>query len=1008
MGSYLWELFLHAPLSLARQLSLENHFEQAQRWYHYLYDPRKEKPWTFSPFTDDIPSLHRILTDAQALEAWRNDPFDPHAIAVTRPSAYQQAIVLGYVANLVDWGDELFGRYTPESLSRAALLYEMAAELLGPRPVTLTAPGSRNAPDTYAGIKACIREDSWLIEYQAAIETRHLGLRLSPTHNPDRDQGERRLAPAPVFGDGLGISADDVAGVGDGWALGRLASRELGQSGQSPSSAAGGSARAPVTDDAARPTGGGEGALGTLRRVDRGGVVQFGADLWRQLTARTSPAAATADSGGESQPRPLLRRRAPRQPVFLVPRDEQLTRLWDRVDNRLANLRAGSDINGVRRALEAYEPPIDPGLLIAQRAAGVSLTQALEAVAGGAVPPYRFGHLLAKAQAAASAAAALGSSLQRALESRDAEQLAVLRVTHETNLITLNAAIRKEEIAAAKVAHEAAQKELETAGLRKQQYDNLINAGNNAAENVETTAQQVSMLIEQGVPVISGMRGVAGLIPNLGAPTAITFGGVQLEKAVSAAGEALKAVSLISSMVATGAGMQARYSRREQEWTNQRDLANSQMQQLKKNVAAAQSRLTLAEKAEEVHTETLAQSQAMLEFYGAKFSNLALHNWLAQRLHQLYQETYTNALSLARLAATAYAFERAAAPPTVAGGWNAARGGLLAAESLQADLARMERQHLETDVRLLEVEQHFSLAQIDPMALVDLRRTGGCSFTIPEVYFDVAYPGQYQRRLKAVRLSVPCVTGPFTNVSATLTLNNGQIRATSDGLLVAGRKPVTSTIAASSAQRDAGLFELHFRDERYLPFEGAGAVDSNWGLQLPGEFRSFDYDTISDVVLHLAYTARYDPDLRAKKETDVRAGLDVLRAWLLPDQPDAYPLVRVLSVRRDFPAQWAAVSAQQQETEPEPVTLQLTVTAEHYPYLIQPLLQPKDNRVLRAKAAVHHDRGTASTELAVPEHVPDGDAATGTFNVRLNPQDLNGLRDVHLQLQLRLGQVSAP
>jgi Tc toxin complex TcA C-terminal TcB-binding domain len=31
-------------------------------------------------------------------------------------------------------------------------------------------------------------------------------------------------------------------------------------------------------------------------------------------------------------------------------------------------------------------------------------------------------------------------------------------------------------------------------------------------------------------------------------------------------------------------------------------------------------------------------------------------------------------------------------------------------------------------------------------------------------------------------------------------------------------------MAASAAQNESGVFELSFRDERYLPFEGAGVV----------------------------------------------------------------------------------------------------------------------------------------------------------------------------------------
>jgi Tc toxin complex TcA C-terminal TcB-binding domain len=37
------------------------------------------------------------------------------------------------------------------------------------------------------------------------------------------------------------------------------------------------------------------------------------------------------------------------------------------------------------------------------------------------------------------------------------------------------------------------------------------------------------------------------------------------------------------------------------------------------------------------------------------------------------------------------------------------------------------------------------------------------------------------------------------------------------------------SIATSSAQNDSGMFELNFRDERYLPFEGAGAISRRIG-----------------------------------------------------------------------------------------------------------------------------------------------------------------------------------
>jgi hypothetical protein len=67
-------------------------------------------------------------------------------------------------------------------------------------------------------------------------------------------------------------------------------------------------------------------------------------------------------------------------------------------------------------------------------------------------------------------------------------------------------------------------------------------------------------------------------------------------------------------------------------------------------------------------------------------------------------------------------------------------------------------------------------------------------------------------------------------------------------------------IATSTAQNDSGVFELNFRDERYLPFEGTGAI-STWEISLPGEIRQFDLNSINDIILHFKYTANYNDRL---------------------------------------------------------------------------------------------------------------------------------------------------
>jgi hypothetical protein len=250
------------------------------------------------------------------------------------------------------------------------------------------------------------------------------------------------------------------------------------------------------------------------------------------------------------------------------------------------------------------------------------------------------------------------------------------------------------------------------------------------------------------------------------------------------------------------------------------------------------------------------------------------------------------------------------------------RAGLLAGERLLLQLQHMERAYLEQNKRDYEVTQSFSLALLDPDALLTLRENGSCNFKIPEIIFDLFYPGQYKRLIKSVRVTIPCVTGPYTNVSATLTLMDSKVRkeASSGSELISKPSQKSTSIATSNAQNDGGLFELNFRDERYLPFEGAGAI-STWKLELP-KLQLFDYDTISDVIFHISYTARYDGAFREEVEGNIT---DALSEYATQNG-----LYRLISMKHEFPDAFYKLlnpSGTAQTTEFE-------LTKQHFPYFL--------------------------------------------------------------------------
>jgi hypothetical protein len=174
--------------------------------------------------------------------------------------------------------------------------------------------------------------------------------------------------------------------------------------------------------------------------------------------------------------------------------------------------------------------------------------------------------------------------------------------------------------------------------------------------------------------------------------------------------------------------------------------------------------------------------------------------------------------------------------------------------------------------------------------------------------FDLDFAGHWLRRLKTVGLSIPCVVGPYTGINATLTLLSSSVRnstamtgAYSDPRnLMTSYTPIQS-IAISHAQNDSGLFELAFRDERYLPFEGAGAI-SRWRLELPKDFRQFDYDTISDVVLHLRYTSRVDASGELAKAATEELKTKLNELMHLSQGRDGF--FRMFSARQEFSTAW--------------------------------------------------------------------------------------------------------
>lgn len=333
----------------------------------------------------------------------------------------------------------------------------------------------------------------------------------------------------------------------------------------------------------------------------------------------------------------------------------------------------------------------------------------------------------------------------------------------------------------------------------------------------------------------------------------------------------------------------------------------------------------------------ITHAQAVENFLADKFTNVKSYGLMQSRLYGVYAQFYKLAYDLAKQAERCYHFRYPELTDSIiaAGNWESGRKGLLAGEQLELQLRQLERAYADRDSREFELTKHVSLRQHAPMALIKLRETGSAEFDLPEMLFDADQPGHFMRRIKSVNLTIPAVVGPYATVNATLTLLSNQIRIkptlknqryerdldNADDRFVDNFAAVQQ-IATSSGQNDHGLFELNFRDERFLPFEGAGAANSRWRIDIDPDCNPFD---IPDVVMCLKFVARQGGEVLRQKAKD---------AWMkiLKDQ-EGLPLSRVFSMRHEFPTEWDRLRTVAEANGDH--TVAITLTRDRFPALFR-------------------------------------------------------------------------
>jgi len=896
---YNWELFYHVPLAVAIHLSKNQRYEDAQRWFHFIFDPTDdsdgptpERFWKVKPFQyTEVKQIEDILVNLSSgadsilrqdtinsISAWKDAPFRPHLVARYRQTAYMFKAVMAYLDNLIDWGDDLFRQDTGETINEATQVYVLAALILGERPQLVPQKGSL-APLTYAS-----KRDKW-DEFDNTLEKMESEIPFD-------------LAPFPMAG-----------GAGDQFV--------------------------------------------TLRSIS--------ASLY-----------------------------------FCVPRNDKLMSYWDTVADRLFKIRNSLNLQGIFRQLPLFEPPIDPALLARAAAAGVDVGAV---IAGGnqPLPLVRFQLLVQKASEICQEVKSLGNNLLSAIEKEDNEALAILRAKHEKINLDLAETVKYAQWQEAIKNREGLETSLTNAMQRYIYYERMLGKQESDIAIPELVALDAESLAKfkfkasepdmerrpvdvdiaqdlgaSGGKIISSyeaqeldsshsardwqgrsseMATLASLshyIPTYGAKFHFWGVGGDIEYGGQHVGPALQAIadylSSRSAQDSYDAGMTAKigsYARREQDWAFQSGTIAGEINQMFKQLRAAQIRESMAEREWHNHQQQIKHAREIEDFLtnekNGKKTNQALYTWLKREVRGMYTQVFQFAYDVAKKAERALQHELGQPDLTfLQFGYMSGKEGLLAGEKLYFDLKRMEMAYHELNQREYELIKHVSLLQVDPIALMQLRTTGTCTIVLPEELFDMDGPGHYFRRIKTVALSIPCVAGPYTSVNCTLMLTKSSIRTATDmgdGYARQGTEDSRfsdhfgslQAIVTSTAQNDSGMFETNLRDERYLPFENSGVV-SEWQLELPSEPRQFDFDTISDVIMHVRYTAR-------ESGNPLRKGaVDNLKTLI--EGAQAAGSVRLFSIRHDFPTEWARFQGQKPGLN-QRFELALNLRAEHYPYWSQ-------------------------------------------------------------------------
>lgn len=938
-GTYNWELFFHAPMLMVQRLWDNGQLEAAVDVFHKVFDPlsatKLEDAWRFEELRkakairleDMLAKLSRPESDPERreveaqIEAMRLYPFQAHRIARLRPLAYKKWAVAQYAKLRVAIGDSYLRRFTPEDVNQSIQHYIIAYTVMGPIGEIMS-PRTAMPARTYAELR------------------------------PDLDgMGNVMFAAEEKLGNS--VSGAGGSAVGDAAAAGLLQRGAIGYFGI-PRNDKLRAVQELVADRLNKVRNG--------RNID-GVQIQlplFPPPIDPALLAQAAALGLSLETVLEelSAPRPPFRyqamyRHAVEQAQALLELGEALLSVREKRDTEeLAHRRATFETDMAKLILQTREQQVleaeaNRTTLAAEREVALTRWNHFRELLGAdkLLPPGRDPQDKTRINNGRATA-----QRRYFLEPADSVSFERLQVIPDLmkGVALLGGGVGAGAIMA--ILDESAGGVSLAGGKILVEEKQELQASFEAVRSVFDAA-----LVDMLANMLNLIPNFEAAVKPLGAGAAVHFGGQALAAAASAKARNMQAASAMHNFVASIYGRQASLVLRERDWVLQLNQAAADVLAIDAKIALADIQIDIAKRQRDTQIKDHEHAEQVQVYLSGKFSRTELYQWMDTRLVQLFRTCFDLAMEAARAAEACYRDER---DPPLGTRFiqlakpQAMREELMVGRELLTQLRKMDRSWIANATRGPELTRHISLKQINARALYNLRETGSAQFSIPEALFDIDHPGHYDRRIRSVQLSIPCIPGAYAPVTGTLTLVSSWRRKSPTlevgpaGDMGAGQP----SIAISSGRDDAGVFDLSLQDERYLPFEGRGVI-SEWKLDLPTRIRHFNYRTISDVVLTIRYTAKSAGEPFASDATDEVA--NALGGG--EGEDDGYH--QMVSVRHDLPDAWYSFQAGQ--------GLGISLTNAVLPYVVRQHLKPTLKKVLAYKLPT----GAAAAELPAIEPV---------------------------------------